>query len=105
MSFEETIENIVRRVVREELMSSARSSNADDLLTYDEAAAFAKVSKTTINDWRKNGLLPVQRQGRVVRVLRGDVVNAMKTTVAPPHDSPDDWAANKLARRSRRRDS
>lgn len=101
MTFEAMISEAVKSAVRE-VLREERGAAQSDLLTYDEAAAFAKVSKSTVEAWKKAGVLPVQKRGRVCRVLRSDLLKAMATTEAAP-TSADDRVAEILARRSRRR--
>ncbi len=45
----------------------------DPLLTVEEAASYCKVSKTTINKWRRERLLPCVRATSDVRFLRSDL--------------------------------
>jgi excisionase family DNA binding protein len=106
VSLDSLVTETMRTVLREEIRAALRehgAASADDLLTYDEAAAYAKVGKTTIKGWCKAGILPTHKRGRLVRVLRSDVLKAMTTNATPPPTTPDDWAAGKLAARTRRR--
>ncbi len=51
---------------------------ADQLLTPDETAALLKVSKVTVWDWGKKGILNPRRIGNQVRYLQSEVMAASK---------------------------
>ncbi len=53
-------------------------ADEDEFLTYDEAAQLVKVSRSTIMRWARNGWLRTHRAGRVVRVLKTDVLAVLK---------------------------
>lgn len=77
MALEQLLEDIVRRVVREEIavaLATVKQDSAPDVLTVDEAAAFAKVHHTTIREWVKDGSLSARKPGRRIRINRVDLV-------------------------------
>lgn len=45
------------------------------MLTPKEAAAFLKISRVTIDEFTKRGLIPVTRFGRIIRYNQADLVN------------------------------
>lgn len=47
---------------------------ADELLTPEETAQLLKVSKVTVWDWEKRGILNARRIGNQVRYLRSEVM-------------------------------
>lgn len=49
----------------------------DELLTPEETAKLLKVSKVTVWDWEKRGILKKHTIGNQVRYLRSEVVNAV----------------------------
>jgi len=50
----------------------------DDLLSIDEAANFLKVSKATIHNWRKQGIISCLRKGGRVYFSRRILMNSLK---------------------------
>ncbi len=67
MSFEKMIEDIVRRVVREELeLAAAKRAVAE--ITIAEYAATRSISITTVRDAIRDGRLPAKKYGHAVRV-------------------------------------
>jgi predicted DNA-binding transcriptional regulator AlpA len=56
--------------------TGANTSGADELLTPEETAGFLKVSKVTVWDWSKRGILYPHRIGNQVRYLRSEILAA-----------------------------
>ena len=52
------------------------SVSADELLTPEETAKILKVSKVTVWDWSKRGILNKHHIGNQVRYLRSEVIAA-----------------------------
>lgn len=50
----------------------------DELLTPEETAQLLKVSKVTVWDWEKRGILNARRIGNQVRYLRSEVLAAAR---------------------------
>ena len=48
----------------------------DQLLTIEEAAQLLNVSKTTISEWKKNGIIPFIRLGKRVYFERSKLLQA-----------------------------
>jgi excisionase family DNA binding protein len=77
---DETIRNLVREVVREELRTALAERaadmqrrnrdprSADGYISIARAARFADVAPGTLRRWIRSGRLPVRRAGRVYRV-------------------------------------
>ncbi|MVM36337.1 helix-turn-helix domain-containing protein [Spirosoma sp. HMF4905] len=62
----------------EKLSSTQKSDDADELLTPEETAQTLKVSKVTVWDWSKRGILNPRRIGNKVRYLRSEVLSAAR---------------------------
>lgn len=77
MTFEATIEGIVRRVVREELRAaggSPRPSEPEpDLVKLGEVRRWVQVSRSFLKSRIAAGALPAYGQGRLIRVRLVDV--------------------------------
>lgn len=56
----------------------ATTPEADELLTPEETAKLLKVSKVTVWDWEKRGILNARRIGNQVRYLRSEVLGAAR---------------------------
>ena len=66
-------------------------TQADELLTPKETAAFLKVHERTVRRWIKNGKIPCVRVGGTVRVARRDLLATMRTeTVGLELPLPED---------------
>ncbi|GAB4007178.1 hypothetical protein GCM10028808_10570 [Spirosoma migulaei] len=53
-------------------------TEVDELLTPEETAKLLKVSKVTVWDWEKRGILSARRIGNQVRYLRSEVLASAK---------------------------
>lgn len=79
MSLDASMEEILRRVVREELDRRLGSPGAPaptlerEVLTYEQAADLAACSTTTIKRWVKSGALAATGKGKLRRVRAADV--------------------------------
>jgi hypothetical protein len=62
----------LRTVVREEVQTAVRSKADDDILTSDDVARLAGVTRTTVSKWAKAGLKR-QPGARKLVFRRGDV--------------------------------
>ena len=79
------IEPMVFRAVKDSLAANQLQGRAlsnlveaDELLTPEETAQLLKVSKVTVWDWEKRGILNARRIGNQVRYLRSEVIGATK---------------------------
>jgi excisionase family DNA binding protein len=69
----------IRDAIREEVMQVVTASNVDtQLMTTDNAAEFMQVSVQTIRQFMRQGL-PHFQSGQVIRFLRSDIIEWMKT--------------------------
>jgi excisionase family DNA binding protein len=71
---EEAAEKVLARYSGETLSTSEILEEQDLLLTAKEAAALLKVSKTSLNNLRKSGLVPTCHIGPHVRFRRSDIL-------------------------------
>ena len=62
------------------LVPDEPTTNGDELLTHDETAKLLKVSKVTVWDWEKRGILNARRIANQVRYLRSEVLLAVRPT-------------------------
>lgn len=61
------------------ILSSHRPQQDEplELLTVNEVAALLKISRVTVFDWKKKGLLPFHRIGKQVRFKKHEVLAAL----------------------------
>ncbi|MEN7549289.1 helix-turn-helix domain-containing protein [Rapidithrix thailandica] len=82
--------SIVREVVRDEIskqnFKQEEKEEKDELLTIEQACEFLDVSRTTIVQWRKKGILTWIRRGRRVYFKKSDLMNHQLPPY--PHRSP-----------------
>lgn len=74
--------DIIRDCVREEVdkaKSGEENSGKDILLKPAAAARFLKVSKVTLFNWRKAGILPYHRIASRIYFKKHELIEAMKT--------------------------
>ena len=88
-----TLEDTLRAIVREEVRAALRDAASPtaptgDVLTLDEAATHANVSKATLHRWMRDGLVTRRGHGRLTRVSRAQVDAALANggTVAQVRD-------------------
>jgi excisionase family DNA binding protein len=58
-------------------VATATSADTDVLLTPEETAKLLKVSKVTVWDWTRRGILKKNTIGNQVRYLRSEVLEAL----------------------------
>jgi DNA-binding MurR/RpiR family transcriptional regulator len=69
----------MRQVVREELSLRATAPDPVQLLSLDDAAALAGVSKSTLGRWASRGLLKISGVRRTRRVVRRELEQLLLT--------------------------
>jgi excisionase family DNA binding protein len=69
----DAFEDLVRRIVREELAALAPAAPASEYLTPAEAAEIARVSSPTIRRWVTEGRLPGHGTDRALRIRRAEL--------------------------------
>lgn len=72
--------DLIKKCVREELNTSTVKSETNDqeLLKISDVVKMFRVSKVTIHQWRKKGLLPYHRIASRIYFKRDELVSAMK---------------------------
>lgn len=87
MSFEETLETVLRRVVREELRAAggtlAAAEPEPDLVKLGEVKRWVQVSRTWLKERIKAGELEAFGRGRLLRVRLVDVRALLKRRASP----------------------
>lgn len=88
------IEDILRRIIREELelalapirdgLGSRPPKAAPELLTTSEAARLARVTPETVRTWISAGRLAEHRSGRRLLIRRPDLIDLLRTTGKDP---------------------
>lgn len=73
----EELETIISNSV-EKVLSATQKSNSEDLITIDELVLRLNRSKTTLWQWRKEGLLPFRRIKRKIYFVWSEVVQALQ---------------------------
>jgi len=74
MTLEETLEGVVRRVLREELLAVAAPAAVEpDFVKLSEVARWVQVSRSTLKKWVAAGELASYGKGRLVRVRLAEV--------------------------------
>jgi excisionase family DNA binding protein len=82
------LEDMIRRIVREEL-ARARAGAADEYLDTGAAARLASVTPDTIRKWCRSGKLTEHRAGeRRLRVRRAELEQLLRVTPAVATDDP-----------------
>jgi excisionase family DNA binding protein len=82
VSLEETIAEVVRRVVREEL-AAANVGQGPDVLSTEEAAERAGVTAKTVRAWIAEGRLPAGKRGQRRTIQREDLDRFLAGEKAP----------------------
>ncbi len=78
------LEDIIRRIVREELAAAANDQQpASEYLSTTEAAALARVTPGTIRRWIREGELTRHAAGAHVRVKRDELEAFLRCDVVP----------------------
>ncbi len=76
---EEALKNMMIEAVREGIANhDTKSTNEDGFLTRQEAADLIKVSVTTIDTWRRIGLIQGYRINSRIRFSKAELLEAVK---------------------------
>lgn len=88
IAFRAMLLDVVREVVREEL--GARPADLErELLTYEQAAALASCSASTIKRWVRDGALAASGKGKLRRVRAADVRACLQSDAKRAAEAPD----------------
>ena len=66
---------------------TAREIGSTDYLTMEEAVLLAKVSRTTVYDWIRDGCFPVKKAGKSIRIERSSFERWIRTKGSSPMDT------------------
>ena len=66
---------------------TAREIGSTDYLTMEETVLLAKVSRTTVYDWIRDGCFPVKKAGKSIRIERGSFERWLRTKGSSPTDT------------------
>lgn len=86
----EVILNTVKRLeaeiisIKERLEVLSENKNHDELLTFDEAIAFLKVTANTLHRWKRNGTIPYRKIGTKNYFKRSDLEEYNKVEIIKP---------------------
>lgn len=70
--------------IKERLEASSENKNDDELLTFDEAIAFFKVTANTLHRWKRNGTIPYRKIGTKNYFKRSDLEEYNKIEIKKP---------------------
>jgi predicted DNA-binding transcriptional regulator AlpA len=82
-----TLKNVISITIKDLLESFGSLSisnqmpdpqDKEELLNMEEVLKFLKVSKVTIHNWKKKGIIKSHRIGRKLYFKRGELMNAIK---------------------------
>ena len=74
----EELSNLIQSVVRTEI-ERATPPPPETYLNSIQVSELLQVSKVTLSDWRKKGIIPFQKVGTRVRYLRSEIEQFMAT--------------------------
>ncbi|NNC17677.1 helix-turn-helix domain-containing protein [Corallococcus exiguus] len=96
---EAQMENLIRRVLREELAATPGTSG--DLITVTQAAALVSYGVTSIRRWLSDGTLKRYGEGRSVRISRRQLLDVMaRESSTTPTDAEIERLAEKALGRA-----
>lgn len=78
-AFRDLIRTTLMEILPPALLQPALASPSDALLTITEACREFGISKTTLTEWKKKGIVPFIRLGRRVYFERAAVLEAGRT--------------------------
>lgn len=91
----DSLEAMIRAIVREEIAASRAPASTTPYLSTEEAAAYAKVDPGTVRRWIREGKLTRYEAGRELRVSTAELEKQMKPGARSRRRalSPEDLAA------------
>ena len=82
-TLENVIEELLRRIVREEIQAASNSNGHSSMLTAKQLAKKLQVNKATVYEWVKAKSIPYYQAGRFIRFNLQEVLESQKKEVAP----------------------
>jgi len=87
-----TFEDTLRQLIREEICAALRDmAPTVEMLSIEESAALAKVSRTTMQRYLKDGVLVRHGKGKLTRVRRADVLALLDNGLPPVKPAAESW--------------
>lgn len=74
----ERLTEALRKMVEDTMKTQLKAAEGKEVMTRKEAAAFLSVTMTTIDNFRRDGHLPVQYIGTSPRFLKQDLLKLLK---------------------------
>ncbi len=74
----ERLTEALRQMVEDTIKTQLKSAEGKEVMTRKEAAAFLSVTMTTIDNFRRDGQLPVQYIGTSPRFYKTDLLKLLK---------------------------
>lgn len=75
---QEDLKEIVKEAVTAAFEAEKQGNPETDILTSREAEALLKVSKPTLIEWRKNGLVPYHRTGSRLYFKKSELLQCLR---------------------------
>ncbi len=77
-TLERALEDLLRRIVRQELQAATSGNGYGGLLTAEQLAQALQVNKATVYEWVKSKKIPYYQAGRFVRFNLQEVLESQK---------------------------
>ena len=79
MSFPvDDLRELFRSVIKEELYLSNQKKQEKELMNFKETCAYLDISASTLNNYKRDGILPFKRLQKRIFFNKGDIKKAMK---------------------------
>ncbi len=85
------ITDAVRQALSEMPQPKTTAYDENEMLTRKAAAEWCKISQSTIDNYRRAGLIAAHRLGKSVRYKRGDLMKAFSNSLANPRKNRRNW--------------
>ncbi len=77
-AIEQILENVIRRILVEELSKIGKTESPDEILNQTQACKFLGISKPTFNKHVKSGQIPVYRIGERKLFRRSELLSCLE---------------------------
>jgi len=68
----------LKKAIREVLKQELIDIKEKDLMTAKEVIDFLSISKSCLNEWKSNGVIPYKRLGKRIYFRRSEITEALK---------------------------
>lgn len=72
-------QKLVRKCIQEELQHLSLQDSDEAIIKTDEVCQMFQVSKVTLHQWRKQGLIPFYRIGSRIFFKKSELISAMQS--------------------------